>query len=173
MLPISPGRAIRWRIAAAPSHDDVHDTPVLFGDLLALARQSWVRQMTERLEQLGYADYRRSDAVVARRLLRGPTAVGQLGVALGVTRQAARKIVSGLEQRQFVVTGRDPRDSRRVTVALTPAGEAYARSVVDVIGALNREYERRLDDDTLAAARRALAEVLEGSRARRAPGPDR
>jgi hypothetical protein len=70
-----------------------------FGDLLALTRQSWLGQMSGRLQRLGYADYRRSDAAALRTLLRGPLPVGQLGTVLGVTRQAVRKVADGLEQR--------------------------------------------------------------------------
>lgn len=34
------------------------------GDLIALARWSWLGQMTSRLERLGYAGYRRGDSAV-------------------------------------------------------------------------------------------------------------
>jgi DNA-binding MarR family transcriptional regulator len=102
--------------------------PYLFGDLLALARLSWVRQMADRLGQLGYADYRRSDAIALRMLSRGPVAVGRLGSELGVTRQAARKVIDGLEQRDYVRTERDAHDSRVLNVILTPVGVGYARA---------------------------------------------
>jgi DNA-binding MarR family transcriptional regulator len=118
--------------------------------------------MAERLAQLGYDDYRRSDPAVFRRLLRGPTAVGQVGTVLGVSRQAARKIVEGLEQRQFATTERDARDGRQINVLLTSTGEAYARAVVDVLGALNVELSQRVDPDVLAAAKHVLRAVIDG-----------
>ena len=105
-------------------------TPTLFGDQLALARRSWVRRMAAGLGRAGYDDYRPSDAAVFRRLLRGPTPVGRLVDVLGATRQAARKIVEGLERRGYVTTERDATDARRLIVSLTPAGEGYARAVV-------------------------------------------
>lgn len=136
--------------------------PPLFGDLLALARQRWIRQMAAGLARRGYGDYRRTDAAVCRRLLRGPTAVGQLAAGLGMTRQAARKIVEGLEVRRLATTARDAGDARRVIVSLTPAGERYARTVVDVLTALNDELARRIDPDALAAASHVLRAVIEG-----------
>jgi DNA-binding MarR family transcriptional regulator len=140
--------------------------PTLFGDLLALARRSWIRQMADGLVRRGYDDYRPSDAAVFRRLLRGPTPVGRLAGGLGVSRQAARKIVDGLEQRKYVTTERDVGDARRLNVTLTPAGEAYGRAVVEVIDALNRALTERVDPDALVAARDVLlaAIALEGSR---------
>jgi predicted ArsR family transcriptional regulator len=59
------------------------------------------------LLRLGYDDYRRSDAAASSRLLQSPAAVGRLGEVLGVTRQAARKVLEGLGQRQLATTERD------------------------------------------------------------------
>jgi DNA-binding MarR family transcriptional regulator len=134
--------------------------PPLFGDVLALARQSWIGQMAGRLGQLGYHDYRRSDAIVFRYLQRGPAAIGRLGAVMGVTRQAARKVVDGLEERGFASTTRDQLDGRRLNVTLTPAGARYARAVVEVIVALNDELGRRVDPEQLGIARLVLHEVI-------------
>jgi DNA-binding MarR family transcriptional regulator len=118
--------------------------------------------MADGLERRGYGDYRPSDAVVFRRLLRGPTAVGRLDEVLGASRQAARKVVGGLEQRHYVTTERDPADARRLIVSLTKAGEAYARAVVEVIEALNLELTEQVDSEDLAAARSVLLAVISG-----------
>lgn len=132
----------------------------LFGDLLALARLSWVRQMAARLGQLGYPDYRRSDAAALRLLRRGPVPVGRLGADLGITRQAARKIADGLEQREYARTERDERDSRMLNVILTPAGTAYAQAITEVVHALDREFRQRVDPAQLAAADAVLRAVI-------------
>jgi DNA-binding MarR family transcriptional regulator len=137
-------------------------SPYLFGDLLALARLSWVRQMASRLAQLGYPDYRRSDAAALRLLRRGPVPVGRLGAELGVTRQAARKVAEGLEQRDYARTERDVHDSRVLNVVLTAAGTAYAQAMTDVIHALNREFCQRVDPAQLAAADSVLRAVITG-----------
>jgi len=132
-----------------------------FGDLLALARQSWLGEMAGRLARLGYDDYRRTDAAAVRLLLRrGAVPVGQLGTALGVTRQAARKAADGLQQRGFATARRDPDDARQLNVALTPAGQDYARAIITVIGELNREVARRVEPAQLVAADAVLRAVL-------------
>jgi DNA-binding MarR family transcriptional regulator len=118
--------------------------------------------MADGLRRSGYDDYRPSDAAVFRRLLRGPTAVGRLDEVLGVTRQAARKVIEGLEQRNYVTTERDPADARRLIVSLTPAGAAYAHAVVDVIETLNEELGKKVEPGDLAAARSVLLVVIAG-----------
>jgi DNA-binding MarR family transcriptional regulator len=151
--------------------------PYRFGDLLALARQSWLGEMARRLAGLGYDDYRRSDSATMRLLLRGPLPVGKLGTYLGVTRQAARKVADGLEQRGFAATGRDQRDARQLNVTLTPAGRDYARAVVTVIEELSSEVAERTDPAELAAADAVLRAIIfddsARQRAERLPRPGR
>jgi len=137
------------------------------GDLLALARQSWVGEMARRLAGLGYADYRRTDAATMRLLLREPLPVGRLGGYMGVTRQAARKVVGGLQQRGYAATERDRHDARQLNVTLTPAGREYALAIVAVVDELNREAGRRASPEQLAAADAVLRAVLFDESARR------
>src|SRR5580700_7251563 len=141
-----------------------------FGDLVALARQSWLGQMTSRLERLGYAGYRRGDSAVMAMLSRDTLPVGRLGAALGVTRQAARKIADALEQRGYATTERDSRDSRQLNVTLTPAGRDYARAVIAVTGELNQEVAARVSPAQLAAADTVLRAALFDASARERAG---
>jgi len=134
-----------------------------FGDALALARESWVRSMAEQLAQRGHPDYRRSDAAVTRRLRRGPLAIGELGDLMEVSRQAARKMATGLQRRGYARLERDAGDLRRITVTLTPAGQAYAEDVIDVINGLNRRLAEHADPADLCAAQRILGVVIGGA----------
>jgi DNA-binding MarR family transcriptional regulator len=134
-----------------------------FGDLIALARQSWLGQMTSRLERLGYAGYRRGDSAVLPMLRRDPLPVGQLGAGLGVTRQAARKVADGLEQRGYATTERDSGDTRQLNVTLTQLGRDYARAVTAVVEELNREVAGRVSPDQRQAASQPAASAAGGT----------
>ncbi len=135
--------------------------PYRFGDLLALARQSWISRMAAELEDRGFADYRRSDAATLRRLSRGPASVGELGVHLGVTRQAARKVMRGLEERGYARTQADADDARKLNVILTPAGRAYADAIIEAVAELNSALAARVAPDQLAAADAVLRASIE------------
>lgn len=138
-----------------------------FGDLLALARESWVREMANELARAGFHDYRRSDAAMVRLLLRGPLAVGRIGTALGVSRQAARKLVTGLERRGYAQAGTSPTDARQLDVALTTRGEAFAGAIVEAVAALNARLAERVDLTQLQAADAVLRAALPNEHARR------
>ena len=126
--------------------------PYRFGDLLALARQSWVHRMAAELENRGFGGYRLTDAATLRRLQRGPASVGALSVPMGVTRQAARKVVRGLEERGYASTQADADDARKLNVILTSAGHAYADAIIEVIAELNGAVAARVTADQLATA---------------------
>ena len=142
-------------------------SPYRFGDLLALARQSWITQMAGGLAAKGYDDYRRSDAAAVRLLQRGPMSIGRLGAALGVTRQAARKVADGLERRGFASLARDEFDARQIMIKLTSDGEAYGEAVRAVIEKLNRTVTRKVEPADLATADAVLRAVLADDHTRR------
>jgi DNA-binding MarR family transcriptional regulator len=128
------------------------EVKLLFGDILALARERWIRAMAQRLDVLGFTHYRRSDPLVMRSLRSGEVALGSLGVTLGLTRQGARKVVSGLVERDYARVIPSTLDSRRRIVELTPRGRDYLRAVVETLRALNDEVVTNVDEDQLAGA---------------------
>jgi len=135
-------------------------TPYRFGDLLARARQSWVNEMAKRLTLRGYSEYRRSDAATMRLLADRSFAIGELGEVLGVTRQAARKVVDQLEARGLARTERDATDARQLNVVLSPEGRRYSAAVTAVIMELNEEVVRRFEPEQLLAVDSALRAVI-------------
>jgi DNA-binding MarR family transcriptional regulator len=130
------------------------------GDLLALARRSWVLAMARELAARGYEDYRITDAATVRALRRRPLSVGRLAEFLGVTRQAARKVARGLEERSLAVTEADPEDARKLNVVLTERGLAYAAAVTEVIALLNGALAAAVSPSALEGADRVLRAVI-------------
>lgn len=106
--------------------------------------------MAHRLKDRGYEDYRVSDSIALRLLLSTPRTIGELAATVGVTRQAARKVARGLEERGFAVTRPDPDDARKVVVELTAIGHEYAGAVVETIDLLNRYVASRVSVAALA-----------------------
>lgn len=143
-----------------PPVDGAATPPYRFGDLLALARRSWVVQVRQQVEEAGHPGYRQTDAVLLRMLRGDPRAIGQLGAALGVTRQAARKLADGLVRRGYASLERDPDDGRRTLVVLTPAGREYGRAVATAQDALNKALLVRAPASQLAAADAVLRSVF-------------
>ncbi len=140
--------------------------PYRFGSLLALARRSWIEQVRERMQQAGFPGYRRTDAGILALLLQRPLAIGQLGEALGTSRQAARQLADGLVERGYASFGTDQADARRTLVVLTPSGKAYGRAIWAAQDALNQSVRNRVSQADLAAADAVLRAVFPDDDAR-------
>jgi DNA-binding MarR family transcriptional regulator len=140
--------------------------PYRFGNLLALARRSWIEQVRERMQEAGFPGYRRTDAGMLGFLLPRPLAIGQLGEALGISRQAARQLTDGLVERGYATFGTDPDDARRTLVVLTPSGRSYGRAIWAAQDALNETVRSRVNETDLAAADAVLRAVFPDDKAR-------
>src|SRR5580658_7495938 len=126
--------------------------PYRFGNLLALARKSWIEQVGERVQEAGFPGYRRSDAAVLAYLLPRPLAIGQLGEALA--------------ERGYASFGTDEADARRTLVILTPRGKSYGRAIWTAQDALNETVRSRVSEADLAAADAVLRAVFPDDGAR-------
>jgi DNA-binding MarR family transcriptional regulator len=113
----------------------VLDVPVL----VSLAAGSQEQRAREWLVEDGLAGVRPSHGYVFQHLVDGSPTIGELAVALGVTQQAASKVVVELEGLGHVARRLDEHDSRVRRVVLTDAG----RHVV----ARGREHRARLEAD--------------------------
>ncbi|WP_433345477.1 MarR family winged helix-turn-helix transcriptional regulator [Microtetraspora malaysiensis] len=88
----------------------------------------------------------------------GTTAV-ELGRTLGVSKQAAGKTIETLERLGYVERARDPRDTRRKIVRLTPHGlDALARSA-RIFDELRAGWAATLGEDRLRALEADLRRV--------------
>lgn len=122
-----------------------------FGDLLALARRSWVRRLAAHAASGGFSDYRPTDTVLLRILAREAQSIGRIGDGLGISRQAARKLADGLAARGYAAWAADPADARRRLVRITDRGLAYHRALTDATELLNDEVREVVPSDLLAA----------------------
>ena len=106
-------------------------------------------------------------AVVGTVIRRGPMTIGQIAETEQVRPPSASKIVAALEQQGLVERRTDPDDRRRMLIAATPDGEAYAESVRAAGRGWLASRLRELDHDDveqLHDALPALERLLGGAR---------
>lgn len=146
--------------------------------LTALAGGGVVRVILDRMAEEGYDGVKPSHGYVIQRLVDDEPTIGALAEALGMTQQGASKQVKDLEGLGYVERVPVPGDQRARQVRLTERG----RGVLDA----GRRGRRRVEEEVVAkvgpedvaAARRALAALLEvvgldeRVRTRTVPTPD-
>lgn len=137
-----------------------------------------LRRLSERIDgdsariyaALGLQFEQRWFGVLNQLVLQGPTTVGDLAAAIGITHVSVSQSCRSLESAGLIAPAVDPKDARRRILSLTPDGEALVRRLTPVwaafaeaAGELNQEAGDavaaldRLDD---ALARKPIFERI-------------
>ncbi|PWW62373.1 MarR family winged helix-turn-helix transcriptional regulator [Actinokineospora spheciospongiae] len=133
--------------------------------LLAMAFRTVMDQVHESLAAEGFDDVRPAHGFVFQYLSQraaGATAV-ELGVHLGVTKQAAVQLVDELEQRGYVERGPHPTDRRSRMVVLAPRGRACVASVVRRWGEVEARWGDLIGADRVEHLRADLRRIVADS----------
>ncbi|MGI5489118.1 MarR family winged helix-turn-helix transcriptional regulator [Microtetraspora malaysiensis] len=126
---------------------------------LFLGFRTLIDALHAELARQGHPDMRPMHGFVMQAVgVDGTTAV-ELGRTLGVSKQAAGKTIETLERLNYVERARDPRDTRRKIVRLTPHGlDALARSA-RIFDELRAGWAATLGEDRLRALEADLRRV--------------
>jgi DNA-binding MarR family transcriptional regulator len=137
----------------------VNPTELDLPTLVALAGTAANQYLLRRLHEQGYNGVRTSHGYVIQNLIDEAPTVGELAARLGVTQQAASKVVVEMEAMGLVTRDPDRSDSRVRRVALTPRGQALLIAGRAARAALEHAVGAEVGD--LAAAKGALIALLE------------
>jgi DNA-binding MarR family transcriptional regulator len=123
------------------------------------------RYVAERLDAAvaaaGIEDMRAPFGFVIRALYGSPLTLTGLAERLGVSKQAAIKVVDEMEARGFVARTAHPDDRRAKVIALTPRGEAVRRAARAESARMEAELAQELGGEDVAALRRVLLRFIE------------
>lgn len=128
----------------------------------AALRRAWVgyrSRLDEELAAGGFDDHWLPDGRVLRICTTAPEGVtiSDVGRALGISRQAASKLVAGLRDRRYVELGPSPADAREKLVRLAPRAHGYLAAQRRAA----RAIERRLSEELGAEAYDSLFRLLD------------
>jgi DNA-binding MarR family transcriptional regulator len=118
------------------------------------------------VEQAGIEDMRAPFGFVIRALAEAPLELTALADRLGVTKQAAIKVVDEMEARGFLTREPHPTDRRAKHLTLTARGQAVREAALAESHRMEAELRAALSDEDVDAFRRVLAEFGVGARAR-------
>jgi DNA-binding MarR family transcriptional regulator len=132
---------------------------------LAILLTGSARVVADRLgaavARAGIDDMRSSFGFVIRALSEQDRTLTELSELLGVTKQAAIKVVDEMEERGYVERRPDPADRRAKVIRLTDKGRRVRRTALRASSRLESELVEDLGDDDVQAMRRVLSRLLE------------
>lgn len=134
--------------------------PPALARLFAIAYRSLIDGLHTRLVDEGWADVRPVYGFVLLAARPGPTTSTELATLMGVTKQAASKVVDSMEAAGLVrrLTGGD--DARRRPIELTSKGHKLLTKVEEIYAELEAGWADVIGRDSLERLRTDLIAVL-------------
>lgn len=129
--------------------------------LLTGAARIVADRLGEAVEHAGVADMRTAFGFVIRALADDERTLTELADLLGVTKQAAIKVVDQMEALGYVERRPDPSDRRAKRLRLAPKAHDVRRVAMAASRRLERDLRADLGDDDVDAMRRVLIRLLE------------
>ena len=129
--------------------------------LLRGARRAYTIATIEALAEAGFDDMPRDGSYVIGGIARTSAPLGDIITSLGASKQAAGQLVDTLVMRGYMERAIDPDDRRRLTVSLTPRGEAAALAIRSAVDQVDAELESRVGPELIAHTRSTLAALTE------------
>jgi DNA-binding MarR family transcriptional regulator len=130
------------------------------GRLLAMALAAVIDELHERLADAGWPRVRPMWGFVLLALRDRPRNIGEVGELLGVTKQAAAKVVASLVDEGLVERREDPGDRRVAVLGLTPDGDRFLADAEAAYQAIEDGWAQVAGRRDVAALRRAVSVVL-------------
>jgi DNA-binding MarR family transcriptional regulator len=123
-------------------------------------RQAWVgyqRRLDGEMAAAGFGDRGFPDGRVLRICAQeNETTIAQIGRELGITRQGAGKIVTGLRERGYLTVEASATSGREKAVRLTPRALAYLEAQRKAARRIERQVRAEVGSDGVESLRRLL-----------------
>jgi DNA-binding MarR family transcriptional regulator len=132
-------------------------------------RSAWVgyqRRLDAELAAHGFTDRHFPDGRVLRICRKHPTSISEVGRELGITRQAAHKIVASLRARRFVTLRMSAANRSEKIVHLTPRAHEYLKAHRMAARRIERQLRAEVGDDALDALGQLLDALGSGDQPR-------
>jgi DNA-binding MarR family transcriptional regulator len=128
--------------------------------LFAIAYRQLIDSLHDRLQAQGWTDVRPAFGFVLLAARDQPTSVTELAGLMGITKQAASKLVDAMISSGYIQRGTDPQDGRQRPVSLTRRGEKLLSAVEQVYAELEDRWAKLIGTSHLDRMRRDLMHVL-------------
>lgn len=135
--------------------------PVSMPFLLRRARQTYGQSVRIALEAVGCADLPREGPLVLGAIHRSGSPMAAIIQTLGVSKQAAGRLIDLLVQKDYLIRELDPQDRRRFILALSERGGIAARAIYGALRLVDERLESQIGADALQQLRFNLQVIAE------------
>lgn len=130
--------------------------------LLLLGARTLLDALHSRLAERGWPAVGQGYGFVLLGVRGQAMTVTDIAALLGVTKQAASKVVAQMKRDGLVDSVPHPSDSRAILVEITPRGSEFLATVEEIYAELEAEWAAHIGQERLDAMRADLTSLLAG-----------
>jgi DNA-binding MarR family transcriptional regulator len=127
--------------------------------LLGIAYRQLITDLHAELARRGWTDVRPAYGFALLALREGPLSSGELGVLMGMTKQASSKLVDALVEAGYARRGESTGDARVRPIELTDRGRELQATAEEIYRDLEDRWADAIGDDRLVALRADVIRV--------------
>lgn len=142
-----------------PDSPGLDDIPL--PGLLRHARFAYAISVRQELSAAGFADLPRNGPYVLGGMVNGGGSAADLVRQLGISKQAASRLVDVLVENGYLERAEDPDDRRRMILTATERGEAAAAATHAGVSEVDERLERALGAGERTALRAGLVALID------------
>jgi DNA-binding MarR family transcriptional regulator len=135
--------------------------PTHLGTLLHRLADDFQQRTLRKCQLRGHRKFRSSHSTVIHNLDPVGLSLGDLAGRIGISQQAAGKIVRDLERAGYVERELDLRDKRSRIIRLSTAGAALQRDIADALREVSGEYRAVLGSEPMALFEQQLQKAID------------
>ena len=135
------------------------DAQLPLARLFAIAYRQLITDLHAELARRDWTDVRPAYGFALLALREGPLSSSELGVVMGMTKQASSKLVDALVKAGYARRGASTGDARVRPVELTDRGRELQATAEDIYRDLEGQWAQAIGDERLAALRADLVSV--------------
>ena len=133
---------------------------MFLGRVLAMAFQSVISDLHERLAHTPFAELRPAHGYVMLHVRENAATVQDIAELMGMTKQAASKLVATMESQELLARKPDPQDGRAWRLVLSARGHKALLLVESIYQAIEAEWAEVIGADAVTALQHQLMTVV-------------
>lgn len=129
--------------------------------LFSLGFSALNEELHERLNELGFGDFRPMHGFLFQGLIPDGATAKTLVELLGISKQAVSQMLDYLEERGYVIRKPHPSDGRGKLVVLTERGQALMKAKESIYSTIESRWGAIIGNDRLQMMRSDLKRIIE------------
>jgi DNA-binding MarR family transcriptional regulator len=142
-------------------HESIAQRRHMLIRMVSLMKKDMDNQLTERLQQKGYTDFKMGDMVLIANIAPEGIINNELAKKAHITKQAMSKVVKNLEASGYIITRKHENDNRATMIFLSDKGKELVIAATESVLEMERHYTSLVGETDMETLKGILIRLVD------------